>query len=129
VSTATVAESARVPLENAPAASSSFLRHTLVFGLVSFGTYLFSLVKTIVVTRYFGTSAEMDAFAVAVLVPNLLGALLAGSASAGLVPALAVAERESAQRRADTYRTSFWSLRLSPETGWPSPNGWRPAPP
>jgi len=108
VSSATVVETpARAPLGSAPAASSSFLRNSLVFGSVSFGAYLFSLIKTVIVTRYFGTSAEMDAFAVAILVPNLLGALLAGSASAGLVPALAVAEREGAQRRADTYRTSF----------------------
>ena len=108
MSSATVTESAaRTPLASPPAASSSFLRNSLVFGAVSSGAYLFSLIKTVVVTHYFGTSAEMDAFAVAVLVPNLLGALLAGSASAGLVPALAVAEREGAQRRADTYRTCF----------------------
>ncbi len=102
-----VAPPAPAPAESASVSSSSFLRSSLVFGSVSLGAYLFSLVKTVVVTHYFGTSAEMDAFTVAILVPNLLGALLAGSASAGLVPALAVAERESAQRRADTYRTSF----------------------
>jgi putative peptidoglycan lipid II flippase len=108
VSSAPVAEPcARESLASAPSAgSSSFLRNSVVFGSVSFGAYLFSLVKTVVVTHYFGTSAEMDGFAAAVMVPNLLGALLAGSASAGLVPALAAAERESAQRRADTYRTS-----------------------
>ena len=82
----------------------------MVFATVAFGAYLLTLLKTIVVTHYFGTSAEMDAFAVAVLVPNLLATLIAGSASAGLVPALAVAERHSAERRADTYRTFFLLL-------------------
>jgi len=111
VTTAPVAEpGARTPIVGPPAASSSFLRNSVVFGSVSFGAYLFSLVKTIAVTHYFGTSAEMDAFAAAVLVPNLLGALLAGSASAGLVPALTFAERRGAQQRADTYRTSFVML-------------------
>jgi len=94
-------------LKCAGPSSPSFLRSSLIFGSVSFATYLLSLVKTVIVSRYFGTSAEMDAFTIAVLVPNLLGALIAGSASAGLVPALAVAERKGAQRRADTYRTSF----------------------
>ena len=94
-------------LKCAGPSSPSFLRSSLIFGSVSFATYLLSLVKTVIVSRYFGTSAEMDAFTIAVLVPNLLGALIAGSASAGLVPALAVAEREGAQLRADTYRTSF----------------------
>jgi len=108
VSSAPVAETpAHPPLRIAAGGSSSFVRSSVVFGSVSLGAYLFSLLKTVIVSHYFGTSAEMDAFAVAVLVPNLLGALLAGSASAGLVPALAVAEREGAQQRADTYRTSF----------------------
>lgn len=111
MSSAPVAEPcARETLESAPAAQPSFLRSSVVFGSVSFGAYLFSLLKTVVVTHYFGTSAEMDGFAAAVMVPNLLGALLAGSASAGLVPALAAAEREGKQRRADTYRTSFVML-------------------
>lgn len=108
MSSAPVAETpAHPPLKIAAGGSSSFVRSSVVFGSVSLGAYLFSLLKTVIVSHYFGTSAEMDAFAVAVLVPNLLGALLAGSASAGLVPALAVAERESPQRRADTYRTSL----------------------
>jgi len=108
VSSVPITESpASPPPPGAPAASSSFLRISLVFGAVSFAAYLLSLGKSIVITHYFGTSAEMDAFAVAVLVPNLLGALATGSASAGLIPALAVAERQSAQRRADTYRTCF----------------------
>lgn len=107
----TVAEMpARAPAEGAGVSSASFLRNSLVFGAVAFGAYLLALLKTVVVTHYFGTSAEMDAFAVAILVPNLLGALMVGSANAGLVPALAVAERQCAQRRADTYRTFFLLL-------------------
>jgi putative peptidoglycan lipid II flippase len=101
---------APAPAESAGESSASFLRNSLVFGAVAFGAYLLTLLKTVVVTHYFGTSAEMDAFAVAVLVPNLLGTLVAGSASAGLVPALAVAERHSAQRRVDTCRTFFLLL-------------------
>lgn len=85
--------------------SAAFFRNSAVFAGAALAACLLGLVKTAVVSRYFGTSAEMDAFAVAVLVPNLLGGLVAGSANAGLVPALAAAERQGAQRRADTYRT------------------------
>lgn len=52
----------------------------------------------------------MDAFTVAVLVPNLLGSLITGSAAAGLVPALIKAEAEGRQERSDTYRTSCFLL-------------------
>ena len=93
------------PAESITTPNAAFLRSSLLFGAVAFGAHLLALFKTVVVTRYFGTSAEMDAFAVAILVPNLLGGLIAGSANAGLVPALALAERQSPRRRADIYRT------------------------
>ena len=83
------------------------MRNSLIFGSVSFATYLLSLGKTILVSRYFGTSPDMDAFTVAILVPNLLGALITGSAAAGLVPALAKAGRDGRQQRSDAFRTSF----------------------
>ena len=98
--------------ENLKTVGSGLLRNTAVFAGVSFCAYLVSLAKTIVLTRYFGTSPEMDAFTVSVLVPNLLGALVIGSASAGLVPSLGKAEQKGAQHRADVYRSSllFFSL-------------------
>jgi putative peptidoglycan lipid II flippase len=46
----------------------------------------------------------MDAFAIAVLVPNLLGVLISGSSASALVPALALAEKGGPQERANTFR-------------------------
>ncbi|MGH7867604.1 MAG: lipid II flippase MurJ, partial [Candidatus Dormibacteraceae bacterium] len=94
-----------VALEAQKAAGSGLLRNTAIFASVSFCAYLVSLAKTIMVTRYFGTSPEMDAFTVSVLVPNLLGALVMGSASAGLVPSLGRAEQSGA--RSTVYRSAL----------------------
>src|SRR4051794_32077160 len=86
---------------------SGLFRNTLVFASISFVAYLFSLGKTIIVSRFFGTSPEMDAFNISILVPNLLGALVIGSASASLVPGLARAGESSTNHRSSVYRSSF----------------------
>ena len=66
------------PLNDVPVSkSSSIFQGVLTFGLLSGVAYFASLLKTLVITRYFGTSAQMDAYAMAVLVPNFLAALLA----------------------------------------------------
>lgn len=90
-----------------PRLGGSIIGKSLLFGAISCVAYLLSLAKTILVSRYFGTSPEMDAFTVAVLVPNLLGSLITGSAAAGLIPALAKAERDGTQERSDIFRTTF----------------------
>jgi len=72
--------------------------------VLSAAAYSLSLTKAVVVARYFGTTNGMDAFAIAVLVPNLLGVLVAGSCATALIPALALAERHSPQERARTFR-------------------------
>ena len=100
-------QSSETPCSPAGSSGGTLIRNSLLFGSVSFVAYLLSLAKTILVSRFFGTSPEMDAFTVAILVPNLLGSLITGSAAAGLVPALTRAEREGAQRRSDVFRTSF----------------------
>jgi putative peptidoglycan lipid II flippase len=66
-----------------------------------------SLGKTILVSHFFGTSPEMDAFTVAIMIPNLLGSLIIGSTVAGLVPGLAHAERSGAENRALVFRSSL----------------------
>jgi putative peptidoglycan lipid II flippase len=91
----------------------SVLRSTALFGSISVAAYLFSFVKTLAVTHLFGTSAAMDSFTIAVLVPNLLGALVAGSAAAGLVPNLAVAERQGMAARANAYRGCLLAITIA----------------
>jgi putative peptidoglycan lipid II flippase len=83
------------------------VRNSLIFGFVSCVAYLLSFAKSVLVSRYFGTSAEMDAFAIAILVPNLLGSLVMGTVSAGLVPALVKSESHGRQARNDTFRSSL----------------------
>jgi len=74
------------------------------FAVLSAGAYSLSLAKAVIVARYFGTTSRMDAFAIAVLIPNLLGALVAGSCASALIPALALAERHGPAERAHIFR-------------------------
>lgn len=83
------------------------LRNSLIYGGVSFAAYGLSMVKAIVVARWFGTSPEMDAFTLAILVPNLLGALVTSTTAGALVPVLARAEKESPLARATAFRSAF----------------------
>jgi putative peptidoglycan lipid II flippase len=69
--------------------------------------YGFSFGKSLVVAHYFGTSGEMDAFALAVLLPNLLASLLTGGFAISLVPALATAELKSKDERSNTFRAGL----------------------
>jgi putative peptidoglycan lipid II flippase len=75
--------------------------------MVSLLAYGFSFGKSLVVAHYFGTSAEMDSFTMAVLVPNLLATLLTGGFAISLVPALAAAELRGGGERANTFRAGL----------------------
>ncbi len=99
--------SAQHPDNDISIKKSSILHGPLVFGLLSVLVYLVSFLKTLVVTRYFGTGAEMDAYAMAVLVPNLLATLLAGSCAASLVPVLARIEQSGRGERVATLRAAY----------------------
>src|SRR5947207_3460765 len=90
-----------------PNGSANLLRHAFVYGAASFLAYLVSMAKTIVVGRLFGTTPEMDAYAVAILLPNLIGALITSTSAGALVPALAKAEQESEEARATVFRSSL----------------------
>jgi putative peptidoglycan lipid II flippase len=85
----------------------STLQSSLKFGLISLFAYGFSFGKSVLVARYFGTSTEMDAFTLAVLLPNLLASLLTGGFAISLVPALAVAEKKGQRERANTFRAGL----------------------
>ncbi len=96
------------PINDIPVSKSpSIFQGVLAFGLLSGVAYFASLLKTLVITRYFGTSAQMDAYAMAVLVPNLLAALLAGSCSASIVPVLAQIEHDGREERAGAWRAGY----------------------
>ena len=86
----------------------SILRSSLRFGLVSLVAYAFSFAKSLVTARYFGTSAEMDSFTLAFLVPNLLASLLSGTFALSVVPALAAAEVKSTEERSNTFRAGLF---------------------
>jgi len=75
--------------------------------MVSLLAYGFSFGRSLLVARYFGTSTEMDAFTLAVLLPNLLATLLTGGFAVSLVPALAAAELSGESERANTFRAGL----------------------
>ena len=91
----------------APGQRSGLLRHTALYGGASLAAYILSMLKAVVVSRLFGTTPEMDAYTVAILVPNLIGALISSTTAGALIPVLAKAERESEQARATVFRTSL----------------------
>src|SRR6267142_750688 len=83
----------------------SLLRTSISFAALSGAAYSLSLAKAVVVARYFGTTSGMDAFAIAILIPNLLGILIAGSSAGALIPALALAEKLGPEERSHTFRS------------------------
>jgi len=83
----------------------SFLHVSLRFAVLSAAAYSLSLARAVVVARYFGTTRGMDAFAIAILIPNLIGALIAGSCASALIPALALAEMQGVEERGRTVRS------------------------
>jgi len=89
------------------ASAPSTLNSSLKFGMVSLLAYGFSFGKSLLVARYFGTSTEMDAFTLAVLLPNLLATLLTGGFAISLVPALAATELKGESERANTFRAGL----------------------
>lgn len=90
-----------------PDRKGSLLRHTFIYGAASLFAYMLSMVKAVVVGRLFGTTPEMDAYTVAILVPNLIGALISSTTAGALVPILAKAEQESQEARATVFRSSL----------------------
>ena len=90
-----------------PNRSGNLLGHAFVYGATSLFAYLVSMGKTIIVGRLFGTTPEMDAYAVAILLPNLIGALITSTSAGALVPALAKAEQENEGARATVFRSSL----------------------
>ena len=89
------------------ASSPTIVRHSLVYGGVSFAAYGLSMVKAIVVARWFGISPEMDAFVLAILVTNLMGALVMSTTAGALVPVLARAAEDGPSARATVFRSAF----------------------
>src|SRR5258706_3873780 len=83
----------------------SLLRTSVSFAALSGAAYSLSLAKAVVVARSFGTTSGMDACAIAILIPNLLGILIAGSSAGALIPALALAEKLGPEERSHTFRS------------------------
>lgn len=88
-------------------AKGSLFRASACYALASLGAYVLSLVKAIIVARFFGTTSSVDAFSIAVLVPNLAATLIAGSTAAALVPVLSQAERKGPGERAKLFRSGL----------------------
>lgn len=86
---------------------SDTLRNSLVYGAASFAAYALSMVKAIVVAKWFGTSGEMDAFTVAILIPNLVGSLLSSTTAGAVVPSLVKASADSEEKRATVFRSAL----------------------
>lgn len=87
---------------------ASTLTSSVRFGLISLLAYGFSFGKSLIVARYFGTSTEMDAFTLAVLLPNLMATLMTGGLAISLVPALVAAESKGEPERANTFRAGLF---------------------
>src|SRR5205814_2319035 len=90
-----------------PKQGGGLLRQTFVYGAASLFAYGISMVKAVLVVRLFGTTPEMDAYALAILLPKLIGALVSSTTAGALVPALAKASEEGEEARATVFRSSL----------------------
>ena len=86
---------------------TSLLRGSALYSGFSVLAYVVALGKTVLATRYFGTSPEMDAYTIAFAIPLLLASIAINSCSAGLIPVLATVQREDPERRGDALRGSM----------------------
>jgi putative peptidoglycan lipid II flippase len=93
--------------------SRSLFMGSVRFAVLSGLVYGLALVKSMLIARYFGTTPAMDAYAIAVIVPNLLGGLIAATAASALVPTLAVAQQQGPEERANTLRAALWLAGLA----------------
>ena len=98
----------RPEAHNTTSADARAGRHSVLFGLTTAAVYLLALMKALVITRSFGTGQEMDAFAVAMILPNLVAAIAAANCGPAMVPVLASAAREGGQVRSNAFRSTLW---------------------
>jgi len=86
------------------AARPGIFRSAAIFSAVSLAVYVVGFGKSLLVSRYFGTEAAMDAYGIGVMIPNILGNLIAGSCAGALLPVLPLAEQEGGLARANLFR-------------------------
>jgi putative peptidoglycan lipid II flippase len=85
--------------------------------VVALGTLLVkvaSVGKELVVAYVFGTAAELDAFLIALMIPSLILAIIAGSFNSALIPTyIKVRERQGSVAAQKLFAgTTFWSIGL-----------------
>jgi putative peptidoglycan lipid II flippase len=85
--------------------------------VVALGTLLVkvaSVGKELVVAYIFGTAAELDAFLIALMIPSLILAIIAGSFNSALIPTyIRVRERQGSVAAQKLFAgTTFWSIGL-----------------
>lgn len=101
-----------ITVAEAPAPSAG--RSSAVFGITTAAVYSLALVKAIVLTGSFGTGPQMDAFTIALILPNMVASIAAANCGPAMVPVLASAAREGHHARSNAFRSTLWlSLAVS----------------
>lgn len=84
----------------------------LTIGVVTFGAKLIGVGKELAIAAWFGRSDQLEAFLLAVLLPQLVGAIIGGSFTGAAVPALTRAEQQSGRVAADRLFGGLLSVAL-----------------
>lgn len=100
-----LAQAVAPPSGRQQAKSGGLLSGSLAYGSVTLLAYAVSMAKAIAVGRIFGTGVILDAYTLAILAPNVVGALLLSTAAGTIVPALSQAD--AVGERSTVFRSSF----------------------
>jgi putative peptidoglycan lipid II flippase len=111
------------PLPASQSSYRSLARSTLFVMGASLASAIFGFAREVVNARYFGTSADMDAFLAAATIPTILFGVFNGALVSALVPVftdyVARGEEESAWRLASTiFNVLLAGLSVLAVLGW-----------
>ena len=70
----------------------------LILTIITFLSKIIGYLRTVLVAYYFGTSAQVDAFVVAMLIPSLVFGIIAGGLQTVIIPVYAEEKQKSLQK-------------------------------
>ncbi len=83
----------------------------LILAVITFLSKIIGYLRTVLVAYYFGTSAQVDAFVVAMLIPSLVFGIIAGGLQTVIIPVYAEEKQKSLQK-AKTFVNQIFLINV-----------------
>ncbi len=83
----------------------------LILTIITFLSKIIGYLRTVLVAYYFGTSAQVDAFVVAMLIPSLVFGIIAGGLQTVIIPVYAEEKQKSLQK-AKTFVNQIFLINV-----------------